>query len=159
MKPKININYILGGCVLVMLVLCLLSVWQPMRFDSQRTEREKLVKQRLETIRGAEEKYRQKNGVYTANWNTLVKERYISAQMQFIPYSDGKRFHLAATVIVGKSGKQTPLMECGATYADYLDGMDADAIEQLTEQANYAGLYPGLKIGEITTDNSNAGNW
>ena len=72
---------------------------------------------------------------------------------------DGKKFSLAATTIVSKSGKQIPLMECGAAYEDFLDGLDENAIQELTEQANYAGEYPGLKIGDITTDNNNAGNW
>ena len=50
-------------------------------------------------------------------------------------------------------------MECGAAYEDFLDGLDENAIQEITEQANYSGEYPGLKIGDITTDNNNAGNW
>ena len=58
-----------------------------------------------------------------------------------------------------KSGKQIPLMECSAAYEDYLDGLDEEAIMNVTEEANYAGRFPGLKIGDITKDNDNAGNW
>ena len=107
----------------------------------------------------SEEKYKDKHGVYTGDFNTLVKGKYLKAADSFIPYSDGKKFSLAATTIVSKSGKQIPLMECGAAYEDFLDGLDENAIQEITEQANYAGEYPGLKIGDITTDNNNAGNW
>jgi hypothetical protein len=50
-------------------------------------------------------------------------------------------------------------MECGAGYHDYLSGMDSDEIEQLIEKANTAGQYPGLKFGDIETDNNNEVNW
>lgn len=154
MKPKININYILGSCVVVMLVLCLLSVWQPMHFENVRAEREKAVRQRITQIMTAEERYRQQHGTYAGSLDTLVREHYIIDSQQYIPYSAGKKFHLAATVNVGKNGQQTPLVECGATYEDYLFGLDTDAINQLTEQANYAGEYPGLKSGDISGGSS-----
>ncbi len=157
MKPKININYILGCCVLVMLVLCLLSVWQPMHFDNVRAEREKAVRKRMTLIVAAEERYRERYGVYTGSLDTLVRGHWIADSLQYIPYSDGKKFHLAATVNVGKNGKQTPLVECGAAYEEYLYGLDSDAINQMTEQANYAGNYPGMKVGDI--GNGNKANW
>mgnify|MGYP007081609601 CR=1 FL=1 len=76
-----------------------------------------------------------------------------------IPYSDGKKFTLSATTIVSKSGKQIPLMECGASYEDFLNGLDENAVQELIDKAMISGAYPGLKIGDITTDNNNAGNW
>ena len=159
MRRKININYILGACALVLFLLCLLSIFQPIRFQSEQARRENVVKERLLKIRSAEEKYRSLHGSYSGDLTILVKGRYLADSLQYIPFSDGKKFTLAATTIVGKSGKQIPLMECGASYEDYLDGLDEDAIQQLMDNANYAGNYPGLKIGDLTTDNNNAGNW
>lgn len=159
MKRKINNNYILRACALVLLALCLLSIYQPIHFQSEQARREKAVKERLLQIGAAEERYKSKHGVYTGEFSTLVKGKYLDSALQYIPYSDGKKFTLAATTIVGKSGKQIPLMECGAAYEDYLDGLNEDAIQQLVDQANYAGNYPGLKIGDITTNNNNEGNW
>ena len=52
-----------------------------------------------------------------------------------------------------------PLMECGAQYQQYLNGLDENSIANLVEAANEAGLYPGLKIGDLITPNNNAGNW
>ena len=159
MRKRIKNNYILGACVIIMMLLCILSVSQPIRFQKAMASREAEVKEKLMQIRQAEEKYKAKYGVYTGDFPTLVKGCYLPEDAQYIPYADGKKFTLAATVIVGKSGKQIPVMECGAEYESYLDGLDEESIQQKIEEANYAGNYPGLKIGDLTTDNNNAGNW
>lgn len=159
MKRKININYILGACVIVLLVLCMLSISQPLRFQSAQQEREKAVKETLMKIRTAEERYKARHGGYSGDFQTLIKGKYLQESLQYIPYSDGKKFTLSATTIVSKSGKQIPLMECGASYEDYLNGLDENAVQELIDKAMISGAYPGLKIGDITTDNNNAGNW
>lgn len=159
MRRKINNNYILGACALLLLVMCLLSIFQPIYFKKQQTEREKVVKERLLLIREAEEKYKRDHGVYTGDFEILVKGKYLEKSLQYVPFSEGKKFTLSATTIVGKSGRQIPLMECGATYEDYLGGLNEDAVQENMENANLSGNYPGLKIGDITTDNNNAGNW
>lgn len=159
MRRKINNNYVLGACALALLVMCLLSVLQPIRFEKQMAEREVLVKERLLKIRTAEESYKRKHGVYTGDLSTLVKGKYLADSLQYIPFSGGKKFSLAATTLVGKSGKQTPLMECSAPFEDYLLGLNEDEIQAAIEKANNMGNFPGLKIGDITTDNNNAGNW
>lgn len=159
MRGKINNNYILGICVIVLMVLCILSVNQPIRFQKEQAQREEVVKKRLMQIREAEERYKQRHGVYTGDFSALVKGKYLADSLQYIPFSGGKKFSLTATSIVSKSGKQIPLMECGATYETYLKGLDDNDIQLATDAANDAGLFPGLKIGDITTDNDNAGNW
>jgi hypothetical protein len=50
-------------------------------------------------------------------------------------------------------------MECGARYDEYLQGLDADEVSNLTDEAMGAGRFPGLKIGDLETPNNNAGNW
>ncbi len=159
MRHKINNNYILGACLVVLIALCILSIRQPMRFQQEQERREQVVKERLLLIKKAEEKYKARHGVYAGDFKTLVKGKYLADSLQYIPFSGGKKFSLTATTIVGKSGKQIPLMECGATYEDYLDGLNENNIQEVTEQANGTGLFPGLKIGDITIDNDNAGNW
>lgn len=159
MKRKININYILGACVIVLLVLCTLSISQPLRFLSAKQEREKAVKETLMKIRTAEERYKARHEGYSGDFQTLIKGKYLQESLQYIPYSDGKKFTLSATTIVSKSGKQIPLMECGASYEDFLNGLDENAVQELIDKAMISGAYPGLKIGDITTDNNNAGNW
>lgn len=159
MKGYFRNNYLLAVGVLVLVVLCFLSVNAPMRFDRQRAERERAVKRRLITIRTAEERYRKAHGVYAGSFDELKKARLLADSLRFIPFSDRKTFALTATTIIGKSGQEIPLMECSATYDDYLQGLDANQVAALTEEANTAGRFPGLKIGDIAEPNDNAGNW
>lgn len=158
MKTNLHI-LLLTVCVLALVVLCFLSVYSPMRFDEQRTEREMVVRQRLQKIRNAEETYRARHGEYAADFAQLVAERLIADSITVIPFSGGRRFVLSTTTQLSKSGKALPLMECSATYADYLSGLDENAIAEITEKANAAALFPGLKIGDLESPNGNAGNW
>lgn len=50
-------------------------------------------------------------------------------------------------------------MECSAAYDDYLKGLDKNSIDNLTQAANESGRFPGLKFGDTTQPNDNAGNW
>lgn len=73
MRKKISNNSILAACVLVVLTLCLLSVWQPIHFQKEKEQRETAVKQRLMKIRTAEENYKRRHGTYTGDFATLIK--------------------------------------------------------------------------------------
>ena len=87
--------------------------------------------------------------MYTGDFNVLIKGGYLADSLQYIPFSDGKRFDLAATVQVSKSGRQLPLAECGATYDTYLNGLDENSIANLIEKANERGRYAGIRMGDI----------
>lgn len=159
MGPKINKSCILAVLAAALAVVCGLSIYAPLRFDKQMAARERVVKERLVKIRYAEEKYRKVNGTYTDDFAALVKGGYLADSLQFIPFADGKKFDITVTTQLTKSGRQLPLMECGATYEDYLKGLDGNSISNITEEAYNDGRYPGLKIGDLMTPNDNAGNW
>ena len=142
MKKRFNTPTILGGCVFLLALLCILSIGSPIHFDHERSVREKAVKARLMTIRSAEERYRAQHGVYAGSFKT-----------------DGTRFSLTATTLPGKSGRKIPVMECAATYSQYLAGLDKTSISDLTDQAATNGQFPGLKIGDTENPNDNTGNW
>lgn len=155
---KINIALALTAAVLA--VLCWLSVSEPMRFDKERERREAVVKQRLVSIRAAAERFRQRSGAYTGSLQTLVDSAGLADSLRYIPFAAGKRtFHLQASSVVSRAGRSTPVMECYATYDEYLDGLDRDEIMSLTSAAGAAGRFAGLKIGDLGTPNDNSGNW
>lgn len=156
---KPNKNHILAILAVALAAICVSSIIMPINFTKEQERREREVKSRLMGIRLAEEKYCKSHGVYAASFDSLIAGGFLADSMQYVPYSENKRFELSATVIIRKSGRQTPLMECGAKYADYLTGMDGNTIMQRTVDAENKGKYPGLKIGDITTPNNNAGNW
>lgn len=157
MKSRNNICLLL--CVVILVVLNVLTISSPMRFSRQQAEREVVVKARLMAIRTAEEAYRRDSGVYAGNFALLIKGGYMADSLQYIPFSGSMRFELAADVQIGRSGRDIPLMECGAGYETYLKGLDDNSVAELIEDANVAGRYAGLKIGDIITPNNNAGNW
>ncbi len=159
MRLKVNNTYCLGGCVLLLALLCLMSIGSPILFEKQKTKRENAVKERLMTIRAAEEKYRAKHGTYAASFKELARCGLLADSLGDIPCVKGQRFSLTATTLPGKSGKAIPVMECGATYKQYLDGLDKSSISELTDEANTNGRFPGLKIGDTETPNDNVGNW
>ncbi len=156
---RIRHNYILALCAVALAVACVWSVSRPLRFNQEREERETAVKQRLLTIRSAEERYCAQKGEYAADFATLIAAGLLPDSLQFVPYSDGEPFDLSTSARITKSGKVVPLMQCGAQYHQYLKGLDDNSVGNLTDAADAAGRYPGLKVGDLTEDNGNAGNW
>lgn len=156
---RLNKSHLLAVLAVLLAATCAMSVCGPMRFDEKKAVRENAVKERLVKIRNAEEAYRKANGTYAGDFRTLVNSGLLPDSLQYIPNTEGKRFSLTVTNIMTKSGRSVPLMECGATYAEYLSGLDENSVSNLMEEAERSGRYPGLKVGDITTPNDNAGNW
>ncbi len=156
---KINNNHILAVLVVALAVVCVLCVTAPIRFESQQEKREEVVKERLMKIRLAEERYKNANGLYADDFRLLIKRGLLADSLQYVPFSEGTQFSLMTTMYTSKSGHKVPLMECGTTYDEYLNGLNKNGIANLIEKATNMGKYPGLKIGDITRPNDNAGNW
>jgi type II secretory pathway pseudopilin PulG len=160
MKLNIKlINWMLAGIALGLILICAATVLTPMEFTKKQHQREVVVKQRLLEIRKAQAQYRKTYGHFASSLQLLVKEKLIADSMTMIPFSNGKKFDLTVSSVVLKSGKSEPVMECSATYNEYLYGLDANEIGNLNEQAAEQGQYAGLKIGDVNTPNNNAGNW
>lgn len=149
----------LFGCVLLLLALCWTSIEAPRRFAKEVAHRETAVKSRLNLIRIAEEQYKDVHGVYAAQLTTLVQNKLLADSLRFIPYAQHQTFQLATATLQGKSGKSIPVMECRAAYKSFLYDLDRMAVERLVQQCMETGRYPGLKIGDLTQPNGNAGNW
>lgn len=146
MKIKADNTQLLGVCAIVLAMLCFLSVGAPMNFERQRENREAVVKQRLQKIGAAEAKYLARHGVYAGSFGQLAKDGLLPDSLSYIPFAGKQRFSLQATVKESKGGSMVPSMECGAEYAQYLKGLDESSVANLTDEANGAGRYPGLKI-------------
>lgn len=157
MRNKTNIILMTG--IVVLIVLCAVSILSPMDFAEQRKLREQQVKERLTSIRQAEEIYRARHGSYCGDIDQLVRETRMPAATVFIPGSAKRKWKIQTAVVPGSNDKPVPLMECGAKYSDYLHGLNEREIERITLKATENDKYPGLKIGNIITPNNNAGNW
>lgn len=108
MRLKVNNTYCLGGCVLILVLLCLISIGSPMYFEKQKARRESAVKERLMTIRAAEEKYRARHGVYAASFKELARCGLLADSLADVPGVEGQRFSLTATTLPGKAGMPYP---------------------------------------------------
>lgn len=159
MRMKVNNTLLLSACVLVLAALCVMSIASPLRHEQQQAVREKAVKSRLVKIRSAEERYLQRHGTYTGSFDELVRSGLLADSLRYIPFTDSLQFRLQASAVDGRGGRQIPLMECSATYSQYLQGLDKDFVADLTEEADAAGRFPGLKIGDLQQPVGNAGNW
>ena len=97
--------------------------------------------------------------VWVALADTLFGKDFVADSIQYIPYSNGKVFELEKSVVTNKSGVVQNVMECRATYDDYLQGLSSREVSNLKDMAEKTERYPGLKIGDLYTANNNAGNW
>ena len=143
---KINNNLILSLSVLVLIVLSFFSIYSPIRFDREQHRREQIVRRHMLALGKAEQAYLHRHGVYTGNLQTLVDEGLLPDSLQYIPFSNGRKFKLQATVEVTQSGRQVPRLQCYAAYEDYLQGMDANRIAFRVEEAANQGAFPGLEL-------------
>lgn len=134
MRLKRMNNWLLLGCLTVMLVLCVVSVTGPMSFESERRARETVVKARMAKIMTAEELFRHKHGIYAGELKTLVDSGLLADSLQYVPYSDGRRFTVEATVETTRSGQENPSVTISTTYEDYLRGLDENEIAKLIEK-------------------------
>lgn len=91
--------------------------------------------------------------------DTIFGKGFNADSLEYIPYSNGDKFEMITGTLKTKSGIYQNVMECGAKYDAYLKGMNSREIYNLNDAAEKSGRYPGLKIGDLYTNNNNAGNW
>lgn len=90
---------------------------------------------------------------------TLFGQNFNADSIQYIPFGEGEKFELQVTTHTTSSGIVEYMMQCSATYSQYLHGLDANEINNLTDRVQKEGHFAGLKIGDLITPNNNAGNW
>lgn len=79
------------------------------------------------------------------------------ASIEYIPFSNGKKFKMAADVIeINKV--RVPVFEISAEYKDILYGMEEQLILNLIRKLKEFEKFPGLKVGSLT-EASTDGNW
>lgn len=94
---------------------------------------------------------------------TLYKGEYTVEtidQIVVIPYTNGTRYEMEVNdQYTTSQGIRVPLFEARAHYNTYLADLDAQERVNLIDKEEKLEHYPGLKIGDITSPNNNAGNW
>lgn len=86
--------------------------------------------------------------------DSIFAENYPVDSLQFIPFSENKKFNLAAGEVETGSKLKVKVFEAKAPSKYILIGLDKQQIINLND-----GLeYKGLKVGSLTEPNT-AGNW
>lgn len=96
---------------------------------------------------------------YTSVGEAIFKDRknFDPESIQYIPFSQGKKFYLAAAVIeINKV--RVPVFEISAEYNQILYGLDQQLIQNLNKKQIEFERFPGLKVGSLT-EASTDGNW
>ena len=75
----------------------------------------------------------------------------------YVPYTNNTiKFELEA----GKAMNGAPVVECRALYKHFLDTVNfRQEVINLIKDAQKTKKYPGVKFGDITKSNNEAGNW
>ncbi|MCQ2225744.1 MAG: hypothetical protein MJZ14_08510 [Paludibacteraceae bacterium] len=77
-----------------------------------------------------------------------------------VPFSDGKKITVEAVdKFMTSSNLEVPLFQAYVSYNDYLQGLNKQEIINLNEEAKTRKKYAGLKVGDTSSPNNNAGNW
>lgn len=82
------------------------------------------------------------------------------ADIAICPFSDGERFILEVNNDYKTSqGIRVPLFQCSAPFEMFLADQDKQELANLKDKEIKVEHFPGLRVGDITAPNNNAGNW
>ncbi|MCR5779199.1 MAG: hypothetical protein K6G70_01445 [Bacteroidaceae bacterium] len=94
--------------------------------------------------------------------DSLFGEGFNPDSLRYIPFAEGDTFHLEVYLTVTRSGTPQCVMECCAPDESFLKNMGRNGDRLIVNRRQLAddmGSYPGLKIGDLSNWNNNAGNW
>ncbi|MBE6292487.1 MAG: hypothetical protein E7091_08780 [Bacteroidales bacterium] len=98
--------------------------------------------------------------MWVAILDTLYPEGFNADSIRFVPFGNGKEFEMRTGCdSSSKSGNKLYLFEAKTPYDVYLNGLNKDAVFNLTKEKEKLGRYAGLKVGDAEVGNQNAGNW
>ncbi len=92
--------------------------------------------------------------------DSLFKNSEI-ADLGKIPYLKNKKFDMdtASINIGGELNLKITLFEATATYGIILAGLNEQLRKNMSQKAIDNDRYPGLRVGSLTENNNNQGNW
>ena len=91
---------------------------------------------------------------------SIFGEDFNTDTFDVVPYTDKQvKFDMKDTMFLTKSSVTVPLFEASVPYNVYLKGLNKQEIINLNETAKTRGKFAGLKVGDVSSPNNNAGNW
>ena len=96
---------------------------------------------------------------YVSVKSSVFGDNYNVDSIAYVPFMGDTKFEMSVGENETKSGIVIPLFEARTPFKTYLDGLNKQEIINLTKQQVALGKYEGLKVGDASTPNNNAGNW
>ena len=96
--------------------------------------------------------------------DSLYEPGFIADSLQYVPFTNGAKFTLGATVLelgskVGSSTLKVPVFEAKVPNRVLLKGLNKQLRINLDDEMLKMDKYPGLKVGSLKENINNAGNW
>ncbi|GAF04059.1 hypothetical protein [Saccharicrinis fermentans] len=91
--------------------------------------------------------------------DSLFGKQYPIDSLRYIPFTNKEEFAMGAGVVETGSGVKVKVFEAKVHNNVYLNGLEQQEIDNLSDKTLKLERYPGLKVGSLTETNNNAGNW
>ncbi len=91
--------------------------------------------------------------------DSLFGKRYRIDSLRYVPFTDGEEFVLGSGIVETGSGVKVHVFEAKVHNNVYMNGLEQQEIDNMSDKTLKLERYPGLKVGSLTETNNNAGNW
>ena len=91
--------------------------------------------------------------------DSLFGKDYHIDSLRYIPFAGNEEFAMGAGIVETGSGVKVQVFEAKVHNNVYLNGLEKQEIDNLSDKTLKLERYPGLKVGSLTETNNNAGNW
>jgi len=91
--------------------------------------------------------------------DSLFGKRYNIDSLRYVPFTDGEEFVLGSGIVETGSGVKVHVFEAKVHNNVYMNGLEQQEIDNMSDLTLKLERYPGLKVGSLTETNNNAGNW
>ncbi len=91
--------------------------------------------------------------------DSLFGKQYAIDSLKYVPFTDLEEYDMGAGIVETGSGVKVQVFEAKVHNNIYLNGLEQQEIDNLSDKTLKLERYPGLKVGSLTETNNNAGNW
>lgn len=146
---KSVIRILLGIAIVFLAYLCVMSVVTPIRFEEEKTKREKVVVQHLINIRAAQIEYKEQNGRYTADIDSLVNFLQTAKKKEVMKEGALTEAQLEAGLTEAKAVKIIAKGNMKEIEANGLVGFRRDTVYNDMIQTLYKGAYTAETVANV----------
>jgi len=96
---------------------------------------------------------------YTSVLDSIFDPGFHVDSLRYVPYTDNKTFRLEADIVETGSGVDVEVFEASVLNDVFLRGLDKQLITNYNAEREKITGFPGMRVGNISEPNNNAGNW